>query len=104
MHSDSPDQEEHNEHPCQRQAASSATIPEYSGFLAVLTKNSIPQCHQACPSRSCPRVRSCLTSKRRCARGLTPILTDYGACIGIPLTSPGGLVTLARRHECVGAP
>src|SRR5262249_6355835 len=74
MHSDTPCQEEHHEHPCQRQAASSAAIPEYSTALAVFTENSVPQWHQTYPSHSFSRVRSCLTSKRRCARGLPPIL------------------------------
>jgi hypothetical protein len=65
MHSDTPEQEEHHEHPGQRQAASSTTIPEYSRVLAALTKNSIHQCHRACPSHSCPRVFSYLTAKGR---------------------------------------
>src|SRR5262249_6132190 len=74
MHRDTPDQEEHNEHPGQRQAANSTIIPKYSRVLAILTKNSMHQRHQACPSRSCPRVLSCLRSEWRCARGLTPSL------------------------------
>src|SRR5262249_6355836 len=36
-----------------------------------------------------------------CSR-VAPNFTEYGACVGVPLTSPGGLATLAQRHECVG--
>src|SRR5262249_34291784 len=99
MHRDTPDQEEHNEHPCQRQAASSPSLPEYSRVRAVLTQNAIYQYHQICPSRSCPTRLSDI--KAALCSQADPILTHYGACAGVPLTSPGSLVTLAQRHEHV---
>jgi hypothetical protein len=49
LHRDPPDQEQPNEYPGQRQAARSAPIAKYSRVLAVFTKNSMSQCHQACP-------------------------------------------------------
>src|SRR5215470_5560882 len=100
MHRDTPDQEEHNEHPCQRQAATSPSLPECSRLQAAFTQNAFYQHHQICPSRSCPTRLSDI--KAALCSQADPLLTDDGACAGVPLTSPGSLVTLARRHEHVG--
>ena len=101
MPSDTPDQEEHNEHSCQRQAASSATIPEYSRGLAVPLQKLHPSVSSGLSFTLVPQSTFLSGIKAALGSRVDPIFTDYGACTGIPLTSPGGLVTLARRHERV---
>ena len=102
--------EMHSDTPTRR----STTSTRVSGRLRVLPPSrsiagawlSLPKTPSISVIRPVLHARSSSTflSGIKAALGsrVDPIFTDYGACTGIPLTSPGGLVTLARRHERVG--